>query len=394
MALDGNVLNFSGVDRTGASDSSAGLQSAMNSDFANFFPPGTYKINTKVTIPHPKIIECFGGSMITGYNGSQGILHPKRTYEQVRFITDNSNLDAFFEVQQPQTWWSGGCFDTQNLADSTIAAFILNADTFVSPIFPLEKSGWGGGIEDITRIGDFSSLRSSSNPGSIGIKINFADQTLDYTYMYFWHFSVQIAGCDYGIIHTAMNPATTGQDSALHFYNVSAIESRSAVWCLESNSNVYNIRHLGGPVFPSSAAAQARASMVIGPSAAGTVSMRDPNFGAQQVGDYHYNEKSMNIQAGCDYKFISEETANRSIEMASGRFWNYNNFQIKEGGAFVLPSATTAQFNDIGSEINTRGKFRRCMVWDSTVERVVVANGANPGDVWRSVTSGIVYTPG
>lgn len=56
-------------------------------------------------------------------------------------------------------------------------------------------------------------------------------------------------------------------------------------------------------------------------------------------------------------------------------------------------SATSAQFADIDSEINTKNKYAYKMVPDSTTGLIMTAMGTEPGDDWQPSDGGSAVTP-
>jgi hypothetical protein len=59
-----NILDF-GADNTGATDCSAAIVAAYTAASEIYFPAGTYRISTNVTIPYSKVIGMAGGSKFT-----------------------------------------------------------------------------------------------------------------------------------------------------------------------------------------------------------------------------------------------------------------------------------------------------------------------------------------
>jgi hypothetical protein len=67
-----NVLNF-GADATGATNSSAAIQQALDVGGYVVFPPGTYKVGTTLNIPSNIVID-FGSAIIIADTGSTPVL--------------------------------------------------------------------------------------------------------------------------------------------------------------------------------------------------------------------------------------------------------------------------------------------------------------------------------
>ena len=61
---------------------------------------------------------------------------------------------------------------------------------------------------------------------------------------------------------------------------------------------------------------------------------------------------------------------------------------------FIVPSTyTDSELDNITDRVNTLGKFTRLMVWNSTQDIPVWANGTADSDVWKDATGATVNTP-
>lgn len=57
------------------------------------------------------------------------------------------------------------------------------------------------------------------------------------------------------------------------------------------------------------------------------------------------------------------------------------------------PEIAAADIADVGSTINTRGKFAGRLVWDATNTRMMRASGRDAGDAWSVIDGSASVTP-
>jgi hypothetical protein len=389
MSLNGNVKNF-GADNTGNTDASTAIQSAMNADDSVYFPPGIYRLDNTVTIDRAKLIDCGIGSIATGYTDQDGQNSPIRQDEQVRFTTNN-NIHMF-QINQEQVWWRGGCFDFQNVTNHDKSAFHVRAG-WNKELFPVRESGWGGGIERITVLGKFTELREGNTAvGTVGIDIDPEAVARDNGFMYHHVYDIQALGCDKAFRH---GPYAVGvsQSMGLHQVKISAKDCRYSAYIEETANSYFRIHHLAGPIFPTQAAADATAS-VYTETAAGNFYARFQDFDAGQEGSYWNNSKTYNTAANGRYEFLYEDAVDRAIALGGGEHdFEQNDVQFRDAGGLRLRNATGAQISDAGASVNISGKHSGVMIWDTTNNRTLVANGNAATAGWRDYTGTIVVTP-
>ena len=124
--VPGNVLNF-GADATGATDTSAALLAAFDSDHAIYIPPGEYQYAaTFSNTTKPKLVWCFGETgTLNGSEWANGRKNVTRLGEQVRF-TAAANVDAV-NVKSLMSW-VGGQFNTTNVLQPNANKSAFNVD--------------------------------------------------------------------------------------------------------------------------------------------------------------------------------------------------------------------------------------------------------------------------
>ena len=92
------------------------------------------------------------------------------------------------------------------------------------------------------------------------------------------------------------------------------------------------------------------------------------------------------------YSQVIESRRNASIEMAlRERITDQDSAWQKYGIQF--PVFTGANILDIGHKVNTSLKSQGRAVWDSTNQRIMVANGALAADLWYIADGSASVTP-
>jgi len=399
MSLQGNVINF-GADPTGSSDSTAAIQGALDSDYAVFVPPGTYRLDSGLSINKPKLIECFGGSIETGYIelGSATPAVDALVAEQVRFnITGNFNAVTY---ESDQVYWHGGCFDCQSVSNYDKAIFFLPArwvtENSDDPV------GWGFGVQGVTGIGPSNAVRAGTASPTL-VELRFIDQEVRWSQFYHGIFDLRALGMHYAYHHTAKNPDGVNfpQATNSHEIRVQCRDTKVAVKDSGSNDCWWRIQHLAGPIFDSQAEADATASIQLVDERHRLDYTVFNYFDRGGSGSEWHNSKTFDISGAGQIMRPSQDALDRAIYIAPQMVTIEHNLNdYGERGGLVLRNATAADLSDVNSDINQNGKQQGSIVyvsdWDTNGDGVpiVVSGSSSAGGTWRNpATSAILYNP-
>ena len=351
MAMQGNLNVYFGADGTGTNNSSSSFQDWADSDHAGFTPPGTYKINDTVVLNRSKAMECFPGmSLVTGWDDGSGAYNTARTYEQVRFVTDNTDPDFnMFQIEKEQQVWLGGCFDFSNLTSHSGAAFYLPTGWYLDSLgVGVRAGGWGGYIKGISVLGNVDTLRTSTvaNPiGSRGIHIHFPTvseyptgdtRSHENAFMTMWFFEMQGAGLKRCIQHDPRIQLPNQHWSNTHHYEVRATHCHTAVWDEGAKDTEYHIRHRAGNVFGDLSTAQNTPSINFDYEGNMLIHPQFYDFRDDTDGGYYFNQKTLDL-AGSGYVYgLSQDAYNRRIGIVQGpTIRMFNSVQFREGSVLI-----------------------------------------------------------
>jgi len=399
MSLPGNVLNFSGVDRTGASDSTAGIQAALDSNFAVFFPPGLYRIDSGLSVNKPKLIECFGGSLATGYIelGDSVSNSPYKQDEQVRFIINGNHSAVTYESDQ--VYWHGGCFDCQTVSNYDKAIFSLPArwETEVAD----DMVGWGFGVQGVTLLGPSNAVRAGT-AAPTGIELRFVDQTLRWSQFYHGIFDLKAAGMNYAVHHTSKNPDTVNfpQATNSHEYRISCKDTKVAAIDTGGQDSWWRVQHLAGPIFSTQAEANATASIILSEEAHRLDYTKFIDFDLVGSGSEWYNSKTFNITGAGQIIRADQDSLDRAIQIVPQLVWNEHNLHdFAERGGIAIRVSNSTDLATLSASINQNNKQKGTVVYVDDWETdagvpVVVSSSSSAGGSWRNPATGtIVYNP-
>jgi hypothetical protein len=350
VPLLGNVKTFFGADDSGTNDSSSAFQDWADSDYAGFVPPGTYKINSTVTIQKCCSMTCFGGSMATGWDDGTGEINAAKTYQQARFITDNTDPDFnMFQEEKEQIWWDGGCFDFQNLTNHSGAAFYLPLGWYKESAPFVRAEGWGGGIKNITVLGNVDTLLASTVANPIRTRAIHIHHPLaseyppgeDYrshinAFLESYFFRVQGLGLKRVIQHDPriLLPATHWSNT--HYYDVRAHHCHTSIWDEGGKGTEFHVRHTSGPVFGDLNTAQNTPSIMNSLELNMYIHPQFNDFRDDQDGSNYYNQKTIRADGQAYIYGLSQDDYDRRINIVQGpTIRMFNSVQFREGAGIV-----------------------------------------------------------
>lgn len=393
MSLNGNVLNFGPANMNqGVINASPYIQDAMDSDYAVFFPPGIYNLESEVQINKVKTIECFGRSLVTGWDDGAGVNNPIRTEEQVRFTSQN-NIN-FFRVNKEQIHWRGGCFDAQPITnhDKAIFYYALGFWWKEGGSQYGRAEGWGGGVYDAVGLGNVATLRGGPTGGTKMIEIHFPAEvewpepdlpSFRTAYITSHIFGMQCYGMD---TCWYVDDRKVNQWNNTNHIRVRASHCRRTIYNESGVGCQFFVRHDAANIFDSASTA-ANTPSIYSSSQFDENMFYHPrfiNFQSGSDGGYYYNEKTIDDTGGNFWYGLNDDDITNAIALSSSKeFQLYNSLRFREGGQFTGPTATTAQLDNANSSVNGSNKRGGTAVWNSDLERPVYATGSSSTSSWE-----------
>ncbi len=386
----------------GTVNASPYIQLALDSDFAVFFPPGTYRLDDPLTIDKPKLIECFGGSMPTGYIelGDSTSINPESTYEQVRLVWNGDASENVITYNISKIFWHGGCFDVQGVSGYNGSVFDLPC-RWISQVGG-RQDGYGCGVQGATFIGNSNEVRSGvAHPKGIVMRLQGADLTRTWAYIYHGIFDNYFVGMGHACQHTARNESINLTSNS-HEWQIRCRDTKVALEDEGGQDTWYRIWHEGGPIFSTQNEADTTASIRITLDLFRLDLSMFEKFDQGGSGSEWYNSKTYDISGAGSIVRPHADAIDRAIRIDEQLVQNeYNLQRFGETGGLAGFGATEADFLSSTSAVNTSiGKrdgtlgFVSDFVTNGTGIPYVVATGGNAGDPWRSIADGaIVYDP-
>ncbi len=402
MSLQGNVLNpafAGGADPTGLTDSQPAIQAALNSDFAVFFPPGTYRLDSELVITKPKLIECFGGAMTTGYIelGDTVSVNPASTYEQVRFVWNGSSSGNMVRYEISKVFWHGGCFDVQGVSGYDGNIFYL-PNRWESQVGG-RIDGYGFGVQGATFIGNSNEVRAGT-AAPVGVNCDMSVLDRNAAYQYHGIIDIRAVGMDTAMLVTPRGSVDKTANS--NEYQIRCRDTKRAVQNLGSADSWLRVWHTGGPIFGSQAEADSTPSVEIALESCVIDLSLFHNFDQGGSGSEWYNSKTYKLDGPGYLNRPLPDAVDRAISISEQQIAaRYELARFGATGGTALFGATEAQLQSSSSAVNQSvGKRDGMMVYvtdnatNTAQVPVVVATGGNPTDTWRSTANPTtVYSP-
>lgn len=382
----GNVLWF-GADPTGATDSSAAFQAAVDSDYPVYVPPGKYLVNTTITISKPKLLYLGQRGIRTYLDGGNGYLDTLVAGEQVRLIK-TANTD-YFSIRCEQVYGYGGCFDTQAVTDYDKAVLhypIVTNGNLTGGTG--DYGGWAGGWDGMMYLGY---LAAAHDDGANVIHLDTTNSEVNFAYLYFHEWkNIHVWGAKRALYAPA-RVSEYNQSLNNCFIDVQCNGVKQAIFNESVSRLSARVRHQARHVFTSQALADAS------PSIHSTMALcvwdcDFYDFAKAASGGAYTNEYSFDIDA--------DDSSNR-YDVVKGNIngaWvlDLTNCIPAEGSNYQSGIAVASSNNlaDVDFFINSSGiKREGYCVFNADTNKPVYASGSASTDVWVDATGSTAHSP-